>query len=52
MRPHECRDGLDAIDGTPVLEIKAVMAEFLPQDEIRQPPWSRELMRQYWRRDQ
>jgi tRNA-Thr(GGU) m(6)t(6)A37 methyltransferase TsaA len=41
--------GLDAIDGTPVLDIKPVMNEFLPRREIRQPPWSRELMRSYWR---
>lgn len=40
--------GLDAVDGTPVLDIKPVMREFLPPEEIRQPTWSRELMRQYW----
>jgi len=39
---------LDAIDGTPVLDIKPVMAEFLPKGEIRQPRWSHELMREYW----
>jgi tRNA-Thr(GGU) m(6)t(6)A37 methyltransferase TsaA len=39
---------LDAIDGTPVLDIKPVMAEFLPRDCVRQPAWSRELMRDYW----
>ena len=39
---------LDAIDGTPVLDIKPVMAEFLPREEIRQPRWSHELMREYW----
>jgi tRNA (adenine37-N6)-methyltransferase len=41
--------GLDAVDGTPVLDIKPVMAEFLPRGEVRQPGWSRELMRGYWR---
>jgi tRNA (adenine37-N6)-methyltransferase len=41
--------GLDAVDGTPVLDIKPVMAEFLPRGEVRQPGWSRELMRDYWR---
>lgn len=41
-------EGLDAIDGTPVLDIKPVMAEFLPRGEVRQPDWSRELMRDYW----
>jgi tRNA (adenine37-N6)-methyltransferase len=39
---------LDAINGTPVLDIKPVMAEFLPRQEVRQPPWSHELMRDYW----
>lgn len=39
---------LDAIDGTPVLDIKPVMAEFLPRDPVRQPKWSHELMRDYW----
>jgi len=40
---------LDAIDGTPVLDIKPVMKEFLPQSEIRQPGWTTELMQQYWK---
>ena len=40
--------GLDAIDGTPVLDLKPVMAEFVPRGEIRQPPWSTELMAGYW----
>jgi tRNA (Thr-GGU) A37 N-methylase len=41
--------GLDAINGTPVLDIKPVMREFLPRGEIRQPEWTRELMARYWR---
>jgi tRNA (Thr-GGU) A37 N-methylase len=41
-------EGLDAIDGTPVLDIKPVMAEFLPRGAIRQPAWSSELMDGYW----
>jgi tRNA-Thr(GGU) m(6)t(6)A37 methyltransferase TsaA len=40
--------GLDAIDGTPVVDIKPVMAEFLPRSAVRQPTWSRELMTRYW----
>lgn len=40
--------GLDAVDGTPVLDLKPVMREFLPPEDIRQPTWSRELMRHYW----
>jgi tRNA-Thr(GGU) m(6)t(6)A37 methyltransferase TsaA len=39
---------LDAIDGTPVLDIKPVMTEFLPRGDVRQPAWSHELMRRYW----
>lgn len=39
---------LDAINGTPVLDIKPVMTEFLPRQEVHQPAWSHELMRQYW----
>ena len=40
--------GLDAIDGTPVLDIKPVFAEFLPAEPVTQPGWSHELMRFYW----
>ena len=39
---------LDAIDGTPVLDIKPVIKEFLPREEIRQPVWATELMKNYW----
>jgi tRNA (adenine37-N6)-methyltransferase len=39
--------GLDAIDGTPVLDIKPVMKEFLPQG-VGQPQWASELMENYW----
>jgi tRNA-Thr(GGU) m(6)t(6)A37 methyltransferase TsaA len=39
---------LDAIDGTPILDIKPVMKEFLPSKEIKQPRWSYELMKDYW----
>lgn len=41
-------EGLDAIDGTPVIDIKPVMREFLPRGEIRQPEWVAELMAAYW----
>ena len=40
--------GLDAIDGTPVLEIKPLMREFLPAGDIIQPAWSQELMIHHW----
>lgn len=40
--------GLDAIDGTPILDIKPMMREFLPRGDIRQPAWASELMKEYW----
>lgn len=40
--------GLDAIDGTPVLNIKPVMKGFLPRGEVREPAWAAELMKGYW----
>ncbi len=40
---------LDAIDGTPVLDVKPVMQEFLPRGDVRQPDWATELMRDYWK---
>ena len=40
--------GLDAIDGTPVLDIKPVMRAFLPRGEIVEPTWVAELMAGYW----
>lgn len=36
--------GLDAIDGTPVLDIKPVMTGFLPRGNVREPEWARELI--------
>jgi tRNA-Thr(GGU) m(6)t(6)A37 methyltransferase TsaA len=41
--------GLDAIDGTPVLDIKPYLTEFAPRSPIRQPAWSHELMAGYFR---
>ena len=40
--------GLDAIDGTPIVDIKPLMKEFLPKGEVRQPAWSTDLMKNYW----
>ncbi|WP_072384303.1 SAM-dependent methyltransferase [Novosphingobium sp. NDB2Meth1] len=41
-------EGLDAISGTPVVDIKPVMREFLPRGDVRQPAWVGELMARYW----
>jgi tRNA-Thr(GGU) m(6)t(6)A37 methyltransferase TsaA len=40
--------GLDAIDGTPVIDIKPYMKEFGPRGHVRQPAWATELMGGYW----
>lgn len=40
---------LDAIDGTPIIDLKPVMSEFLPRTEVTQPAWSSELMASYWK---
>ncbi len=40
--------GLDAIDGTPVLDIKPYLREFAPRGEIHQPAWVSELMKDYF----
>ena len=41
-------EGLDAVDGTPVLDIKPYMREFGPRGEVVQPPWASELMAPYY----
>jgi tRNA (Thr-GGU) A37 N-methylase len=40
--------GLDAIDGTPVLDLKPVLQGFLPRGEFHEPQWAGELMKAYW----
>jgi tRNA (adenine37-N6)-methyltransferase len=40
--------GLDAIDGTPVLDVKPHMSGFEARGQVREPDWSRELMERYW----
>ncbi len=41
---------LDAIDGTPVLDIKPYIREFGPKGAVRQPAWATELMSGYWKK--
>jgi len=41
--------GLDAINGSPVLDIKPVIKEFLPMEPIKQPVWVSKLMQDYWK---
>ena len=40
---------LDAIDGTPVLDIKPHIPDFGPREPTRQPAWSKEVMSNYFR---
>jgi tRNA-Thr(GGU) m(6)t(6)A37 methyltransferase TsaA len=40
--------GLDAIDGTPVLDIKPVLTGFLPRGDVKEPDWARQIMERYW----
>ncbi len=42
-------EGLDAIDGTPVLDIKPYMREFAAREPVNQPVWATELMSGYWK---
>jgi len=39
---------LDAIDGTPILDIKPFMSEFGPRSEVKQPSWSHQVMKAYF----
>jgi tRNA-Thr(GGU) m(6)t(6)A37 methyltransferase TsaA len=39
---------LDALDGTPVLDIKPYMREFGPDTGTHQPVWATEVMEQYY----
>jgi len=41
-------EGLDAIDGTPVLDIKPYLSGFAPRGSVREPEWSKEIMKEYW----
>ncbi len=40
--------GLDAIDGTPIIDIKPVMSGFLPRGLLKEPDWAVEIMHDYW----
>lgn len=41
-------EDLDAVDGTPVLDIKPWFQEFGPRGDIRQPSWPTEMLRDYF----
>ncbi len=42
-------EGLDAVDGTPVLDIKPWVEDFGPRGVVFQPTWISELMKGYWK---
>lgn len=39
---------LDAINGTPIIDIKPVFKEYLPMGAVKQPKWTNDLMKNYW----
>ena len=49
---HVNVQGLDAIDGSPVIDIKPHVREFTARGSIEQPRWMTELMTNYWVADQ
>ena len=40
--------GLDAIDGSPVLDVKPYLRGFAPRGRVVEPAWATELMAGYW----
>ncbi|MQS05702.1 SAM-dependent methyltransferase [Streptomyces alkaliphilus] len=40
---------LDAVDGTPILDLAPYFAEMGPRGELRQPAWPGEMLTDYWR---
>jgi tRNA-Thr(GGU) m(6)t(6)A37 methyltransferase TsaA len=40
--------GLDAVDGSPLLDVKPYLREFAPRGPLRQPDYTGELMRDYF----
>lgn len=40
--------GLDAVAGTPVLDVKPYLAGFGPRGPVTEPAWAEELMAGYW----
>ncbi|MGX9966415.1 TrmO family methyltransferase domain-containing protein [Roseomonas sp. F4] len=40
--------GLDAVEGSPVFDVKPHMTGFDPRGAVREPDWAREIMAGYW----
>ncbi len=43
-------EALDAVEGSPVLDIKPYMREYGPIGEVRQPEWATDVMKNYYRK--
>ena len=41
-------EGLDAVNGSPVLDLKPYMRGFEPRGDVREPDWAREIFATYW----
>lgn len=41
--------GLDAIDGTPIIDIKPFMIQFGPIGQVKQPEWTNDVMENYYK---
>ncbi|MCX4681448.1 TrmO family methyltransferase [Streptomyces sp. NBC_01433] len=41
-------EGLDADDGTPIIDLVAVFTQFLPRGLVTQPTWPDEMLKDYW----
>jgi tRNA (Thr-GGU) A37 N-methylase len=40
---------LDAVDGTPVIDLAPYFQEMGPRGSVRQPTWPGEMLADYWR---
>ena len=41
-------EGLDAVNGSPVLDLKPYMRGFEPRGDVHEPAWAREIFAKYW----
>jgi tRNA (Thr-GGU) A37 N-methylase len=42
-------DDWDAVDDTPILDIKPYLTGFAPRGDIVDPQWAQEIMAEYWK---
>ncbi len=41
-------EGLDMVDGTPILDIKPVWSGYAPRGTCKEPDWAKQIMADYW----